>query len=111
MNYLHAASHQTLDACAPTLSKYGHALSLADTAMLIRRQTEALRETGRVDFGGGILGPLALAFCDSPYIQPTDWPDTLAARFHALGGSLTALTATEPDWFLRSGMEGRWRDD
>lgn len=138
MNHLHGASHQALDTCAPTLSKYGHALSPADTAMLVRRQAEALRKTGRVDFNGGILGPLALAFCDSPYIQPADWPDTLAeltalfyafknetcdrlgddaliaamaARFQALGGSLTALAATEPDWFSRFDTEGRWRDD
>lgn len=127
MNHLLAASQRALDACASTLSKYGRALSPADTAMLVRRQTEALRETGRVDFGGGILGPLALAFCDSPYIQPADWPDTLAeltALFYALknetcdrlgddaliaamaarfngeaGGSLDALASTEPTCF------------
>ena len=97
--------------------------------LLVRRQAEALRDTGRVDFGGGVLKKLAEAFCDSPYIQPCDWADTLAqltelfyalknetrdqlgddtliaamaARFNGdAGGSLDALAETDPAWFLR----------
>lgn len=128
------APQQALRACAPTLAKYGMTLSPADTAMLLQCQSDALQDTGRVEFGTGILAPLALAFCDSPYLQPSDWPDTLAqltalfyalknethdrladdalisamaARFHALCGSLDALTATEPNWFLRFDAERR----
>lgn len=58
--------------------KFGLALSPGDAAMLVQKQAEALRETGRVEFGGSVLPKLALAFCDSPYIQPSDWADTLA---------------------------------
>lgn len=58
--------------------KFGLTLSPGDAAMLVQKQAEALRETGRVEFGGSVLPKLALAFCDSPYIQPSDWADTLA---------------------------------
>ncbi len=116
--------------------KFGLVLSPVQADMLARRQAEALRETGRIEFGGGILKKLALAFCDSPFIQPEDWADTLArlqtifyelknetkdrlgdddlifrmtARFNgAAGGSLDALESTPPEWFLHPGAEGGW---
>lgn len=118
--------------------KYRLTLSHADAVMLANRETDALRQTGRVHFGDSVLEPLARAFCDSPYIQPRDWPDTLAAltdlfyalknetrdrlgddaliaamsaRFNETGGDLDALAATEPDWFLRFDAEGGKRDD
>lgn len=58
--------------------KFGLTLSPGDAAMLVQKQAEALRETGRVEFGGSVLPKLARAFCDSPYIQPPDWADTPA---------------------------------
>lgn len=116
--------------------KFGLVLSPAQADMLAHRQAEALRETGRIEFGGGILKKLALAFCDSPFILREDWADTLArlqmtfyelknetkdrlgdddlifrmaARFNgAAGGSLDALESTPPEWFLRPGAERGW---
>lgn len=117
--------------------KFGLALSPAQADMLTRRQEESLRETGRIEFGGGILKKLALAFCDSPFIHPEDWTDTLArlqtifyelknetgdrlgdddlifrmaARFNgAAGGSLDALESAPPEeWFLHPGEERGW---
>ena len=104
------------------------AISAEQAALLVQHQRAVLRDTGRVDFGGGFLKKLAAAFCGSPYIQANDWIDTLAqlmelfyalknetrdqlgdegiiaamaARFNGgAGGSLDALTATRPAWFL-----------
>lgn len=100
--------------------------------MLAQHQAAALPDTGRIDFGGGVLKKLADAFCGSPYIQPADWANTLAelttifyalknetrdlvgndaliaamaARFHTVGGSLEALASTEPIRFLRNAAE------
>lgn len=120
--------------------KFGLVLSPTQADMLAQRQTLALRETGRIEFGGGILKKLALAFCDSPFIQPEDWADTLArlqttfyelknetkdrlgdddlifrmaVRFNGTaGGSLDALESTPPEWFFRTGAErGREAED
>ena len=113
----------------------GMTISAEQAAMLVQHQRAALRDAGRVDFGGGVLKKLAAAFCDSPCIQPDDWADTLAqltelfyalknetrdqlgddaliaamaARFNGgAGGSLDALAATEPAWFLRFAAEKR----
>ena len=114
--------------CAPVWERHGLTLSPAQCAALERHQAAVLWKTGRVDFGGGALSVLALAFCDSPYIQSADFPDTLAAltelfytlknetydqvgdealaaamaaRFHESGGSLEGFTAVEPAWYLR----------
>lgn len=116
--------------------KFGLVLSPTQADMLAQRQAEALRETGRIEFCNGILKKLALVFCDSPFIQPEDWADTLAqlqtifyelknetkdrlgdddllfrmaARFNGTaGGSLDALESTPPEWFFRPGAEYGW---
>lgn len=123
----------SLTAGRPLWERCGLTLSAEEAAALERRETDALRQSGRVAFGS-VLRPLAAAFCDSPYIQPQDWADTLAeltdifyalknetgdalgdeallaamaARFNgAAGGSLDALAATEPRCFLRLAGEG-----
>ena len=128
LSHLPAAARELMDS-AQVWEAWGMTISPKQAAMLVRRQAEVLRDTGRVDFGGGVLKKLAEAFCDSPYIQPCDWTDTLAqltelfyalknetrdqlgddiliaamaARFNgSAGGSLDALAETAPAWFLR----------
>lgn len=128
LSFLPAAARELTDS-ARVWEAWGMTISPEQAVMLVRRQAEVLRDTGRVDFGGGVLKKLAEAFCDSPYIQPCDWADTLAqltALFYALknetrdqlgddtliaamaarfngdaGGSLDALAETDPTWFLR----------
>ena len=132
LSFLPAAARELTDS-ARVWEAWGMTISPEQAVMLVRRQAEVLRDTGRVDFGGGVLKKLAEAFCDSPYIQPCDWADTLAqltelfyalknvtrdqlgddaliaamaARFNSdAGGSLDALAATEPAWFLRFDKE------
>ena len=122
-----AAIHELTDS-PQVWESWGMAISAEQAAMLVRHQRAALWDAGRVDFGGGVLKKLATAFCGSPYIQANDWTDTLAqltelfyalknetrdqlgddaliaamaARFNGgAGGSLDALAATEPAWFL-----------
>ena len=128
LSFLPAAARELTDS-ARVGEAGGLTISPEQAAMLVRRQAEVLRDTGRVDFGGGVLKKLAEAFCDSPYIQPCDWADTLAqltelfyalksetrdqlgddpliaamaARFNGdAGASLDALAETDPAWFLR----------
>lgn len=60
-------------------ARYGLALSKAEMNMLAVRQGEALRDTGRVEFGQGPYGKLVYAFCDSPYLSQAVYAETLAA--------------------------------
>lgn len=42
-----------------------------------RNTNAALQRTGRMEFGAGILGRIAEAFCDSPWISQEDYEQTL----------------------------------
>lgn len=61
-----------------TAARFGLSLSGEEAKALALRQRELLGETGRIEFGEGIVGRLAFAFCDSPYIAPQSWGQTLA---------------------------------
>ena len=69
---------KTLLACNALSERYGLTLSEPDMRMLAQRQAEALRATGRVEFGQGPYAKLVYALCDSPYLTPAVYADTLA---------------------------------
>ena len=128
LSHLPAAARELTDG-SHVWEAWGMTISPEQAAMLVRHQAEVLRDTGRIDFGGGVLKKLAETFCGSPYIQSADWTDTLAqlteifytlknetrdhlgddaliaamaARFNGgAGGSLDALAEADPTWFLR----------
>ena len=57
--------------------RFGLSLAPEECARLLRRRTEALRETERIEFGEGVLPKLALALCDSSYVERETWEQTL----------------------------------
>lgn len=57
--------------------KYGLMLSENQIQNLIERRFETLRDTGRIEFGEGVLKKLIYAFCDSPYIHQLNYEETL----------------------------------
>ncbi len=59
--------------------RYGLSLSDVQIHSLITAQSATLRETGRIEFGEGILPRLIYTFCDSPYIDQNNYFDTLLA--------------------------------
>ena len=56
---------------------YGLSLSEDDISELVELRGQALRSTGRVEFGGGILPKLIRAFSKSPYVDPYNYAATL----------------------------------
>jgi len=73
-----AAAVQEVRNCEPLCERYGLRLSEADMLELVESRKKALSDSGRVEFGGGILPKLIYAFCDSPYVNNAIWTDTLA---------------------------------
>jgi len=57
--------------------RYGLALSDQDINELVENRFKSLKDTGRIEFSGGILKKLVEAFCDSPYIMQENYKDTL----------------------------------
>ena len=69
---------QEVRECNAYSSNFGLSLSETEIAELVTCRAEALRTSGRIEFGGGILPKLIQAFCDSPYINQENYADTLA---------------------------------
>ena len=71
---------QTLEAlehCNELTAPLGLHLSLAEMEDLARARGKALRDSGRVEFGGGILPRLIQAFYDSPWLDGAHYAETL----------------------------------
>ena len=58
--------------------RFGLAFSERQIRNLVEKRFEALKDTGRIEFGTGILKKLIYAFCDSPYIYPGNYEETIA---------------------------------
>ena len=63
--------------CNEITMKYGVTLSDTQIENLINKRFESLKNTGRIEFGDGILKELIEAFCDSPYIMKDTYEETL----------------------------------
>ena len=92
--------------CAATLQQRGIILSPAEQAALAAAQTKALRDSGRVEFGAGILPALAKAFANSPYITQENAAallEELQAAFYYSAANATGLYPTKSWWTLCAG--------
>lgn len=73
-----AAAKEEIRCCQELNQFYGLSLSEQDITELVELRAQALRSTGRVEFGGGILPKLIRAFCKSPYVDQYNYAATLA---------------------------------
>ena len=67
------AAKEELRECEEVNRRYGLTLTEADIAELVELREAALRVTGRVEFGGGILPKLIRAFAKSPYVDARNY--------------------------------------
>ncbi len=76
---LKASAIREITACNQDLQAYGSGLSLTvqDAEMLYDSRTHALRNYGRIEFGGGITAKLVRAFATSPNVTKADFAATL----------------------------------
>ena len=66
-----------LEALDRRMAPLGLRLTQEECLALAEGRERALTDTGRVEFGEGILLALAEALADSPYLHPADWAETL----------------------------------
>ncbi len=59
------------------MQHYGLTLTESDITELVQLRSAALKATGRVEFGGGILPKLIRAFCKSPYVDAENYAAVL----------------------------------
>ncbi len=72
-----AAACRALESCNPALKRHGLSLTAADARALVAGRAEALRATGRIEFGVGIVEDLVLAFAGSPYVSQDTFTETV----------------------------------
>lgn len=101
---------QGLRATNALTARYGLMLSEQDIATLMEKRAAALSETGRVEFGKGILDKLVFAFCDSPYLFQDTYVETLLslqeAFYYFKNESLDTLTDDELIAFMKEHFDG-----
>ena len=72
-----AAQTREILACNDDTAAYGLQLTPQQARALLETRSAALRKTGRVELGGTILRRMILTFCDSPYLTPENYEETL----------------------------------
>lgn len=92
------SARQELSECNAFSEQYGLTLSDIEIEELIECRTNALKDSGRVEFSGGILPKLIYAFCDSPYIDRDNWESTLAELQEAF-------------YYFKSDSQDKYTDD
>ena len=63
--------------CNELVARFGLTLSETQIQSLVERRFDALRDTGRIEFGEGILKKLIFSFCDSPYLTQENFEETI----------------------------------
>lgn len=97
--------------CNEFTEKFGLKLSEEEIGELVQCRAAALKNAGRVEFGGGILPRLIYAFCDSPYIEQDNYEATLAelqeAFYYYKSEALDLYTDDELIEFMVKVFNGR----
>lgn len=57
--------------------KYGLVLTEQQAIALVETRSLSLKETGRIEFGGGIIDKIIFEFCDSPYLAMQNYEEVL----------------------------------
>jgi len=63
--------------CNDQTEKFGLILTEVQALALIKTRSYALKENGRIEFGGGVIEEIIYKFCDSPFISMHNYEETL----------------------------------
>lgn len=85
-------------ACNAYSGEYGLMLRESEIRELVAGRKQALKDTDRIEFGGGILPGLIRAVCSSPYLDRENYAAVLAElqeAFYYFKGETEALFSDE----------------
>lgn len=90
--------------------RYGLTLKETDIARLNETRFQALSDSGRMEFGAGVLPKIVYAFCDSPYLTRDTYVETLsaltAAFYHFKGEAMERLSDDELVAAMKDAFDG-----
>lgn len=106
-----SAAKEEIRCCEQLNQLYGLTLTEADITELVELRGQALRKTGRVEFGGGILPKLIRTFCKSTYVDRYNYTVVLAdlqdAFYYFKNESEDRFSDDELIEFMASAFNGR----
>lgn len=76
-DFLRAQTALELEKANVLSARFGLKLSRAQIAKIVEKRFQALKDSGRVEFGRGVVRALIEAFCDSPCIKREDYAETI----------------------------------
>ncbi|MCR1951118.1 MULTISPECIES: DUF6323 family protein [Clostridium] len=76
-SYINKQTFLEIQKCNDETLHYGLKLSEEDIKIILETRKESLIKTGRVEFSGGLIQKIILAFCDSPYISQYNYIETI----------------------------------
>lgn len=105
------SAKQEIRATNAVSERFGLTLNESEIKELVEYRETALKDSGRVEFGGGILPKLIAAFCDSPYIEQKTFESTMAelqeAFYYFKSESMDKLTDDELIDYMVKAFNGR----
>ncbi|KGK86834.1 hypothetical protein DP73_15520 [Desulfosporosinus sp. HMP52] len=63
--------------CNDLTVKFGLVLTEVQALALVATRSFALKENGRIEFGGGVIDKIIKEFCNSPYLSRHNYEDTM----------------------------------
>lgn len=110
-----AETEQALATLNDVGARYGLRLTSAELARIDQARRDVLLETGRIEFGQSVVEKLVYAFCDSPYIQPDEWADTLIglqeAFYYFKGEAMERISDDELVSYMQAVFDGPAQGD
>lgn len=100
-----------IEKCNDFTAQYGLTLSHGDAVELVETQGIALKNNGRLEFGGGVIDKIIREFCDSPYISMNNYAETireLTEMFYFYKNeTLDLISDDELIKFMKSSFNGK----
>ena len=104
MNYSLSIIEKGLLAANTLSAPFGLTLSTKEAAMVAKAKQEAIRESGRVEFTGGVEREIIRAFSSSPYIEQRNYAEMLCELFEIFYAFKNELPDDYPDGDLITWM-------
>lgn len=105
------ATMQELSTCNERTARFGLELSQKQMQALAEHRVNTLKNTGRIEFGEGVLKKLIYAFCDSPYITQETYEETLMdlqdSFYYFKNESMDRISDDELIEFMKTVFDGR----
>lgn len=76
-NLVNRQSADKILKCNEFTAKYGLTLTEKQAMNLVETRFRSLKENGRIEFGTGIIDKIIKEFCDSPFLNKSNYEETL----------------------------------